>query len=481
MTTAVWDLKSQFDIYKDKENIFDTLLAEYILSEGRYPLNAAATLERYKVNTLEELADRQREVLKKQPELYSLFSDIELPLAPILYQMEQRGISVDQLALTQFGQQLTMLTNDCVKEITQLIKVPINLNSPSQIGNTLVAQFKVPLPKTPSGQYATGEQILQQFRNDFPIIQHLLTYRELTKLQNTYVTGLLKKVSPDGRIHTTYNQSAVITGRLSSSNPNLQNIPVSSELGKQIKACFIASPDMTLVSFDYSQQELRILAHMSEDQTLLDAFKQGKDIHKVTAAQIFNVDYDAVTKKQRTAAKTINFGIVYGMGSYGLSQQLGISVEEAGIFIDQFYANFPGIKRFFDKLLNEGKNQNYISTILGRRRYVFNGSQRNFIDNNTRRELINFPIQGSAADFIKKAMVEIDKKILQQRDDIHLLLQIHDELLFEVKNHTTGQMKERIQQIQTIMTGIYPLSVPMDVDIKKGQRWGTMETFLLDL
>ncbi len=476
MTTVVWDLKSLLPEH-EHDDVFDCLLAEYVLSEGRHPLTKEATLEHYQVKTLEELASKQQAAFALSPDLSALFYEVELPLTKILWRMEQTGISLDQLHLQKTGTEISQQTAACLSEIQQLIKAPINLNSPAQLGTILVAQFKIPLPKTPSGQYATGESVLQEFKADYPIIQHLLTYRELTKLQTTYVTGLQKKVGPDGKIHTTYNQSAVITGRLSSSSPNLQNIPVTSLLGKEIKSSFVASPGMTLVAFDYSQQELRILAHMSGDQTLIDAFNHGQDIHKVTAAQIFAVPYDSVTKEQRSAAKTINFGIVYGMGRFGLSQQLRISVEEAAIFIDGFYAKFPGIKIFFDQLLKNGQRDNYISTILGRRRFVFNGSQRSVIDNNTRRELINFPIQGSAADFIKKSMVAVDTEIVQKNKHIRLLLQIHDELVFEIEDTDKAEMNKLIHAIHELMTHIYTLSVPMDVDIKIGPRWGSLEPF----
>jgi DNA polymerase I len=478
MGIAVWEIKSQYETYADQE-VFDCLLAEYVLSEGRYPLKLPDTLEHYGVATIDELATKQRYALEQHPQLHALFHDVEMPLAKVLWQMERNGISLDQLSLTNLGQEITKRTTACVAEIQKLLKANINLSSPSQVGNILVAQFKVPLPKTPSGQYATGEQVLQQFQNDFPIIQHILQYRELTKLQNTYVTGLLKKVGPDGKIHTTYNQSAVITGRLSSSNPNLQNIPATSDLGKQIKACFVAPPQRTLVAFDYSQQELRILAHMSQDKTLIDAFNQGKDIHKVTASQIFKVSYDEVTQKQRSAAKTINFGIVYGMGSFGLSQQLKISVEEASTFIDQFYTTFPGIKQFFDQLLTQGRKQNYITTILGRRRFVFQEGARSFIDHNVRRELINFPIQGSAADFIKKSMVQINQHVLTKQENIAMLLQIHDELVFEMDQANQETMHKTILDIHKIMSTIYQLAVPMDVDIKIGERWGNMQPYSL--
>jgi DNA polymerase-1 len=474
--TVVWDFKSQIENFKNAmpKGIWDCLLAEYILSEGRYPLTQSVTLERYGVSTLEELAVLQQAALEKQPQLLQLYRDIELPLSKVLWQMEQHGICIDQGRLQKVGVEIKKQTEACVAEIMKEFKVAINLSSPAQVGNVLAAQFKVPLPKTPSGQYATGEAVLQQFATDFPIIQHLLTYRELTKLQNTYIDGLQKKIGPDGKIHTTYSQAAVLTGRLSSSNPNLQNIPVTSALGKQIKACFVASEGMTLIAFDYSQQELRILAHLSQDETLLQAFREGRDIHKVTAAQIFSVAYEAVTKEQRSAAKTINFGIVYGMGSYGLSQQLKIPLEEADLFIQGFYANFPGIKRFFDELLKTGKERNYIETILGRRRYVQQpGKTKGFIDNNLRRELINFPIQGSAADFVKKAMVEIDKNILQKQPEVKLLLQIHDELVFEMPRVPDGT--RRLSEISSQMMGVYNLAVPMDVDVKVGERWGSLE------
>lgn len=472
----VWDVKSQYEQYKEQE-VFDCYIAEALLSEGRYRLTEDSVLKHYGVKTLDELANKQKEKFEEFPKLKKLFYDIELPLAFVLWRMETRGITLDTKKLHLIGEQIEKQIQTTKNEIIQTIGFEINLNSSQQVGNYLAEKEGVPLAKTRTGKYATNEQELVKHQKQFEIIQKLLTYRELSKLQSTYVESLIQKIDDKSRVHTTYTQIASSTGRLASSNPNLQNIPVSSDRGIQIKSCFVASPGHTLISLDYSQQELRILAHLSEEDKLIDAFKNKRDVHTTTASQIFHVDYDAVTKNQRRVAKTINFGIIYGMSSYGMSESLHIPVEDAEKFIKNFYETFPKIKIYYDTYLKNARIHDLVETILGRRRYVFEDPRRRFIDNGMRRVLMNYPIQGSAADLMKKAMVEVEKEILRNYDDTHLLLQIHDDLVFEMKDDNQAILTKRVEQIKKIMCNVYPLSVPMDVEVKIGESWGEMKSF----
>lgn len=472
--TPVWDLKSQYDTYQDAKDIFDCMLADYLLCEGRHALKLENALGQYGVNSLQELSEKQTVELEQKPKLKYLYEHIEMPLTKILYQMEQNGICADQKQLEKLGEHLDQEIQKISQSIFTQAGLECNLASPKQVGDMLVQKFNVPLKKKASGAYSTNEQDLIQFAAGFPIITDILKFREYAKLRSTYINSLIEKIAPDGRIHTTYNQAGAVTGRLSSTNPNLQNIPVSSDIGKQIKSCFKADRGHALISFDYSQQELRILAHMSQEEKLIESFQKGLDIHKVTASQLFNTNYDEVTKKQRQIAKTINFGIIYGMSSYGMSTSLQITPEEADLFIHTFFNNFPQIKKFFDQLIANGKKQDYIETILGRRRHVFpTYLPKKVIDNATRRILLNFPIQGSAADLIKKAMVEIDRQVLPKYPQAKLLLQIHDELVFEIPQ--SMEKKEFITDTINSMMSAYELSVPMEVEAKIGENWGEME------
>lgn len=473
MQKAVWDLKSQFGSIKDHD-VFDTMVAEFLLSYGRVSHSPEDAVKRNKASSVEELARKQQEKFANFPKLASLFYDIEMPLVRILWQMEQNGILLDAECLKSVGAELDTAVAALNETLKKEIGYDINLNSSVQIGAYLAEKVQVPLAKTKTGRYATNEQELRQYEALYPIIGELLRYRELTKLRSTYVDSLIDKTDEKGRIHTTYHQVAVNTGRLASSNPNMQNIPVTSEFGVKIKSCFIAPKGETLLSFDYSQQELRILAHLTGEEKLIDAFQKHKDVHRITASSLFNVLYDDVTRKQRSAAKTINFGIIYGMGSYGMSQGLRISVEEAGKFIQTFFETYPKIRSYYDAYLNEGKKNGYVETLLGRRRYTFEYPGQKFIDNNLRRVLINYPIQGSAADLMKKAMVQIQKEVLDKNPDVKLLLQIHDDLVFEAPDDKT-QTKALIGRIREIMCSVYPLSVPIEVDVKMGKRWGEME------
>ena len=469
--TAMWDCKTA-GIF---ENIFDCYVAEALIAEGHQIGTEETTLAKYEVKTLKELATKQQEKLTEYPKLEKLFYEIEQPLAHVLWGMEQHGILLDVAKLRSVGEKIDALVNNLDAEIAKETGGGINLKSPTQLGTFLVDKIGVPLSLTKTGKYATNEGELSKFADQFPIINTLLKYRELTKLRSTYVESLIQKVDEKSLIHTTYNQVMVNTGRLASLNPNLQNIPVSSEIGQEIKSCFIAKPGHTFVSFDYSQQELRILAHLADEKALIKAFEDDMDVHSVTASKLFHVPYESVTKEQRTIGKTINFGIIYGMSSYGMSAGLNIPQEHAEQFIKQFYASYPSIKTFYDTYLKNAKIRGTVETLLGRRRYVFEDPKRKFIDNGMKRVLMNYPIQGTAADFMKKVMVDVEREILNKHTEIALLLTIHDDLVFEIPDEIL--YSGIIQEIQKVMSSVYPLAVPTTVDVKVGKEWGNLQTY----
>jgi DNA polymerase-1 len=470
-----WDVKSQLTQENLNSELFDCMIAEYLITYGQYLPDETTVLKKYKVTTLEELSTKQQEILSTYPELNTLFHDVEMKLIPVLWKMEQKGITLDKSRLETIGKEIDQKIVEYETDIKEKVGYDINLNSPTQIGTYLAEKENVPLKKTKTGKYATNESELSQHSPLFPIIQQILAYRGLAKLRSTYVDSLIIKVGDSGRVHTTYHQTVANTGRLASTNPNLQNIPVTSEFGQKIKSCFEASPGTQLVSFDYSQQELRILAHLTNEEVLIDAFNKNKDVHKTTASQIFSVNYDEVTKQQRTVGKTINFGIIYGMSSYGLSTGLNIPVEQAQQFIDTFYTTYPKIKKYYDQYFIDAKKDGFASTMLGRRRNTFEYPGQKFISNSMHRVLLNYPIQGSAADLMKKAMIDVDNKILRKRDDIFLLLQIHDDLVFEINDMPKDEFDSLLKEIHSVMCSVYPLSVPIDVEIKKGTRWAEME------
>lgn len=470
---GVWDIKSSYTDLKDS-NVHDVMIAEFLLSNGRLVHSEEAVLTKYKSKTLDEVLQKQYEKFSDKPELLKLFEEIEMPVAGVLFDMQQHGILLDVNALRTVGEEIQVEIHDIEDKIKQQVGFDMNLNSSIQVGNFLADKAGVPLSKTKTGRYATNETQMAQYAKDFPLVADILKYRELSKLLSTYVESLISKADNSGRIHTTYHQVAVNTGRLASTNPNMQNIPVTSEFGIKIKSTFVAPKGKVLLSFDYSQQELRILAHLTGEEALIKAFKKNQDVHKLTASKIFGVSYDKVTKVQRSAAKTVNFGIIYGMSSFGLSQGLLISVDEAQKFIDTFFETYPKIKSFYDTYLEEGKKNGYVQTLLGRRRYVFEYPGQKYIDNSMRRVLINYPIQGSAADLMKKAMVDIHREILQKDPSVKLLLQIHDDLVFEVDDKKK-KIDDVIKKVKKIMTTVYPLSVPVEVDVKIGKKWGELE------
>jgi len=416
---------------------------------------------------------RLKHILEKQLKeegLTELFQKLEMPLVPVLARMELTGVKVDRTRLEAMAKVLENQIHNLEREIHHLAGEPFNINSPRQLAQILFEKLKLkPLRKTKTG-YSTDVEVLAQLSLEHPLPEKVLEYRQLTKLKSTYVDGLVRVINPQtGRVHTSFNQAVTATGRLSSSEPNLQNIPIRTELGRMIREAFVAEGDYILLSADYSQIELRILAALSRDEKLIEAFKEGEDIHTRTACEIFDVTPQKVTPDLRRRAKVVNFGIIYGMSPYGLSQELKIPVEEASDYIQRYFQRYPKVKGFIDLLVVEAQEKGFVNTILGRRRFI----PELFSSNRNTQELgkryaINTPIQGSAADIIKLAMIEIDRYIQERGLKSRMTLQVHDELLFEIASQ---EMEEVEGKVKEIMEGVYPLDVPLVVHIGTGKNW----------
>lgn len=405
--------------------------------------------------------------------LKGLFYDMEMPLMPILSKMEREGIAIDVPHLKRFSLQLEEEAKKLEAEIKAMAGTDFNVDSPKQLGDVLFDYMKISsrAKKTKTGQYQTSEDALEQYRNDHPIISLILEYRQCKKLKGTYVDPLPNLILGfDGRVHTSYMQTVTATGRLSSNNPNLQNIPIRTEKGKEIRKAFIArSDDFELMAADYSQIELRIIAALSEDTNMITAFKEGKDIHAATAANVFHVGLDEVSREQRSAAKAVNFGIIYGQSAFGLAQNLGISRTEAKNIIDAYFAQFTMIKSYMDKVINDAREQGYVETIMKRRRYLPDINSANAVVRGyAERNAINAPIQGSAADIIKLAMIAVDKAMTEAGVQSRLLLQVHDELVFDVHKSEIELMKKLVIEA---MENAVQLAVPMQVEAKTAQNW----------
>ncbi len=406
----------------------------------------------------------------KEQGLERLFYDVEVPLTSVLARIEMNGVKVDTDFLSSLSKEVDAQLNDIVKRIYSLAKGEFNINSPKQLSEVLFTRLGLkPVKKTKTG-HSTDEEVLLALAKGNELPKELLNYRQLTKLKSTYIDALPRMMHPKTkRIHTSLNQTVTSTGRLSSSEPNLQNIPIRTELGKRIREAFVAEEGKMLLSADYSQIELRILAHLSGDEVLIDAFKRDEDVHTRTAMELFNVEPDKVDSNMRRFAKTVNFGIVYGMSPYGLSSDLGIPVDEAKAYIDNYFVHYKGVKEFIDKTITEAKEKGYVTTILNRKRYIpelksANGATRNFGE----RMAVNTPIQGSAADLIKMAMINIDKRLDKERLKSMMILQVHDELVFEVTEDELEIMKELVKKE---MENVMPMSVPIKVDIGIGKNW----------
>ena len=411
--------------------------------------------------------------LKANPALWKLYNEVELPLVDVLRNMEKAGVRFDVQLLKQAQTELTAELNDLEAQIYQLAGTTFNINSPRQVGEVLFDQLKLDpkAKKSKSGQYTTSEEVLQALKETHPIVGKILDQRELKKLISTYISALPSYINPNtGKIHTTYNQTVTATGRLSSSNPNLQNLPIRSERGQLIRRAVIADEGCLFLSADYSQIELRLLAHMSQDPHLLEAFRSGQDIHAATAAKIFRTPIDQVTKDQRRRAKTANFGIIYGISAFGLSQQLDCPRAEAKALIDDYFAAFPQVIDFIESQKQFAREHGYVETLFGRRRYLadinsHNATVRSFAERNA----VNSPIQGTAADIIKMAMIAINKRLPEFNDPrLQLTMQIHDELCFNVPENIIEQVQ---QMVVNEMQNIVQLTVPLIAEAGSGHNW----------
>ena len=409
-----------------------------------------------------------------QQGVWQLFSEVEMPLVPVLVTMERNGVALDTEIMRQMSHRLGEQLLQLETEIYNNVGHQFNINSPQQLSCILFEELKLPPARKTKGGYSTGASVLEELRGAHPVIEFILDYRQLAKLKSTYIDTLPNLINPKtGRVHTSFNQTKTATGRLSSSEPNLQNIPVRGKAGRKIRQAFIAPPGSCLLAGDYSQIDLRALAHLSQDSRLLNAFQQDEDIHTATAAQLYGVDASKVTKDMRRLAKTVNFGVIYGMSDYGLEQATGLSREESAQFIASYFDKYPGVKQYLESTKEQAREAGYVQTLLGRKRFIpeINSPNRQ-VREAAERMAINMPVQGTSADIIKVAMVNLHREMDERRLKSKLLLQVHDELIFEVPQEELETMRQLVPQV---MTTALTLSVPLKVDIKTGNNWGEME------
>lgn len=402
-------------------------------------------------------------------EMRNLFDEIEMPLVYTLHDMEREGILVQADALHEYGEQLTGRIGELEEEIYDQAGERFNINSPKQLGVILFEKLKLPGGKKTKTGYSTAADVLEKLADDHPIVKLILEYRQLAKLKSTYADGLANFIGPDGRIHSTFHQTITATGRISSTDPNLQNIPIRMELGRLIRKVFIPREGFVFVDADYSQIELRVLAHISNDENLIRAYQEAQDIHRITASQVFHVPFDEVTPLLRRNAKAVNFGIVYGISSFGLSQDLSITRKEAAQYIEQYFQTYPGIKKFLDDSVKHAKEQGYVTTMFGRRRPVPELKSSNFMQRSFgERVAMNSPIQGTAADIIKIAMIRVNERLKSEGLESRLILQVHDELLIEAKKEEVEEVKKILSEE---MQGAAKLSVQLEIDMHTGENW----------
>ncbi len=475
--------------------VFDTEIASYLLEynlkddiaylanqfgvdipfrETLYPKKGDMNLERIgeaSVMKAKFIYDTREELLKKlhEKEMDNLFYNIEMPLFTVLADMEYTGISLNKDTLKQMGSEIKKKIEELSTDIYALAGTEFNISSPAQLGEILFDKLGLKHGKKGKTGYSTAQDVLEKLASEHPIINKILEYRMLTKLYSTYIEGLLNSVLEDNKIHTIYTQTLTRTGRLSSIEPNLQNIPARNEYGKLIRKAFVPTTDGIIVSSDYSQIELRLLAHMSQVESLVDAFNNDIDIHAKTASDIFKCELDSVTKDMRRAAKAVNFGIIYGISSYGLSTNIGITPKEAAKFIDDYLITYPGIKNYMDSVISDAHQKGYVKTLFNRYRTLPELENKNYmIRSGAERMALNAPIQGTSADIIKKAMVEIYQEFKEKKLKAKMVIQVHDELVFDCPCDEFDTVKEIIQRV---MENTYALSVPLKVDIEYGTDW----------
>ena len=459
---------------------FDTALAAYDLnpSQSDYPVSKLATnflgvsVEDSDAAACAEALWNLRPVLETELEeqgMKKLYTEIELPLCPVLYRMEKLGIDIDRAQLEQFGQMLSQRIAGCEALIYSYSGGSFNINSTKQLGELLFEKLGLPPVKKTKTGYSTNADVLEKLKNKHPIIPAIMDYRMLTKLKSTYADGLLKEIGTDGRIHTTFQNLVTATGRLSSTEPNLQNIPVRTDLGAEIRKMFIPKPGCVLVDADYSQIELRVLAHIADDKTMQEAFRGGMDIHTVTASQVFGVPPEQVTPLQRRHAKAVNFGIVYGISEFSLAEDIGVSRYEAREYIDSYLANYRGVKAYMKRVVDDAREKGYTETMFGRRRYIPELKSSNFnVRSGAERIALNTPIQGTAADLIKLAMIRVDRALAAHFPEARLLLQVHDELIVECPEEIAPQVAALVSRE---MEQVASLKVPLTAEAKIGKSW----------
>lgn len=502
-TAAVLDLKSQLDLFTvpDREKLFDLSIGAYLVNPlkdhypyediakeyldqlipGRAELFGKDPLEKAKENgevfakwacyqayvaaaALEPVLAKLREM-----EMEHLFRDIEMPLVYTLRDMERAGISVEAEALKTYGDQLAGRIRELETAIYEQAGETFNINSPKQLGVILFEKMQLPGGKKTKTGYSTAADVLEKLAPEHPIVASILEYRTLAKLKSTYADGLAGFIGPDGRIHSTFNQTITATGRISSTEPNLQNIPVRMELGRLIRKVFVPKPGCVFVDADYSQIELRVLAHISGDEQLIEAYKSDADIHRITASKVFHTPFEEVTDLQRRNAKAVNFGIVYGISSFGLSQDLSITRKEAATYIEQYFATYPQVKTFLDKQVEDAKRNGYVTTLYGRRRPIPELKSSNFMQRSFgERVAMNSPIQGTAADIMKLAMIHVWEELHRRKLNSRLSLQIHDELLIETDRAEATEVAELLKDK---MKHAAELSVSLEVDLHTGANW----------
>ena len=414
-------------------------------------------------------AQENMEKLLKEQGMWDLYRNVEIPLVFTLRQMETDGIAAEKEALSVYGAELAERIGELEAQIYEEAGEEFNINSPKQLGVILFEKLQLPGGKKTKTGYSTAADVLEKLAPDHKLVADILEYRQLAKLKSTYADGLQAVIGKDGRIHSTFNQTITATGRISSTDPNLQNIPVRMELGRLIRKAFVPKPGCVFLDADYSQIELRVLAHMSGDENLIEAYREAEDIHRMTASKVFHVPLEEVTPLQRRNAKAVNFGIVYGISSFGLGQDLGISRKEAEAYIQQYFETYPGIHEFLNRCVEDAKEKGYSVTMFGRRRPMPELKSSNFMQRSFgERVAMNAPIQGTAADIIKIAMIRVAKRLKEEQLKTRLLLQVHDELLLEVPE---DELEKAEQILEEEMTGAAHLAVKLEIDMHTGNNW----------
>lgn len=486
-TFAMFHLKESMEqvTIRNQANCFDVSVAAYLLNPLKNNYTWEDVAREHLGLMIDEKIDQDMkacyesyvnyasvEVLRQKlqnTKMDTLFRDIEMPLVFTLFDMERNGIRVEADALKQYGDQLAGKIAELEKEIYEEAGETFNINSPKQLGVVLFENMKLPGGRKTKTGYSTAADVLEKLAPEHPVVAKILEYRQYTKLKSTYADGLANYIQDDGRIHGKFNQTITATGRISSTEPNLQNIPVRMELGRLIRKVFIPEEGYRFVDADYSQIELRVLAHCSGDEHLIQAYKEQSDIHRITASQVFHIPFDEVTPQQRRNAKAVNFGIVYGISSFGLSQDLSITRKEAAKYIDDYFATYPGIKTFLDQAVTHAKEEGYVVTLFGRRRPVPELSSSNFMQRSFgERVAMNSPIQGAAADIIKIAMIRVNQRLKDQKMKSRLVLQVHDELLIEAYEPELDEVQNILKEE---MEHAAELKVPLEIDMHTGDNW----------